>query len=82
MNDNDMKIIDNFKKAQHNARMLVKSMEEHYGTLLPGSPTLIDVLRDMKRRGLEEDRLDSTLNEYEMATTMLNMNPHLLGYLR
>jgi len=78
----NMEIAKEYKNTLEKMRKLVDTLENIFGRFIPGSPNLIDVLQDMKKRGIEDDRLEPVINEWEKVTILLSENPGAFEYLR
>lgn len=77
-----MDIISRYRNAFSSLVNLSNELERTYGRFLPGSPTYIDILKDMQHRGINDERIAPTITTYNNVMTELSMNPDVLAQLR
>lgn len=77
-----MELVMRYQKAHLNLSNLARELEDKHGRTLPGSPTLISVLEDMLSRGIDDDRIKPTIEEFKKVTHEMSRNTEAFGNLR
>jgi len=67
-----------FKKLSE----LSYSLEDKYGRFLPGTPTYVDILKDMLQRGITDPLIQSTIDEFNNIMIELSHDSETLEKLR
>ena len=57
-------------------------LERKHGRFLPGSPTYIEVLEDMSKRGILDERTQPTIEEYYQVMKWLSISDNPMFELK
>ena len=77
-----MDLVNRHDIAFRNLYRLSNELESKYERFLPGSPTYVAILKDMLERGIEDDRIQPTINAYENIMLELSNDIEAVGILR
>ena len=77
-----MELVNRYKTYFRNLYTLSNELETTHGRFLPGSPTYLEVLKDMSQRGIQDDRIHLTIEAYENVMYEISNNIEALEILR
>ena len=57
-------------------------LEREHGRSLPGSPTYTEVLEDMSKRGMQDERIQPAIEEYYQVMKCLSTGDNAMSELK